>query len=82
MPTSSISSTLLRDLGAIVGPAGLVVDPVALAVYENDAYTLERCRPGCVGLPRSTDEVKVALGSAEAGVTYEAGKSDAVRLSR
>ncbi len=57
MPTSSISSTLLRDLGAIVGPAGLVVDPVALAVYENDAYTLERCRPGCVVLPRSTDEV-------------------------
>ncbi|MGH7896660.1 MAG: FAD-binding protein, partial [Candidatus Binatia bacterium] len=53
----SISTTVLEELGRIVGPGGLVELREELMLYECDVYTLERSTPEVVLLPRSTAEV-------------------------
>ena len=49
---------LKASLTAICGPDGVIVDPDRLLVYESDALTAYRHRPGAVVLPRTTDELR------------------------
>ena len=53
-----IPKALTARLTAICGPDGVIVDPDRLLVYESDALTAYRHRPGAVVLPRSTDELR------------------------
>ncbi len=52
-----VRSPLVRDLSVVLGPEGILSAPSELAVYECDAYTLERRPPLAVVFPRSTAEV-------------------------
>ena len=57
-----IPSALTASLVAICGPEGVIVDPDRLIVYESDALTAYRHRPGAVVLPRTTDQLRRAVG--------------------
>jgi hypothetical protein len=46
-----------RDLAAVVGTDGVVVDPDELRVYETDGLTVFKARPDIVVLPHSAEEV-------------------------
>lgn len=46
-----------RDLAAVVGTDGVVVDPDELRVYETDGLTIFKARPDIVVLPHSAEEV-------------------------
>ena len=61
-----ILSALISDLQNVVGRDGVIRNFPSRAVYECDAYTLERAVPDLVVLPRSPDEVArvVGLGAA------------------
>ena len=48
---------LVDKLRAIVGDGACLTRDEELLVYECDALTLERARPGAVVLPASRDEV-------------------------
>lgn len=52
-----IPASLANALTDICGPAGVILDRDRLLVYESDALTAYRHRPGAVVLPRTTDEV-------------------------
>src|ERR1041384_4725491 len=52
---------MVAALRAIVGAEGVLADPHELAVYECDAYTLEKNLPGVVVLPQSTEEVAAVV---------------------
>ena len=56
-----IPATLARSLVEICGPGGVILDEDRLLVYESDALTAYRHRPGAVVLPRTTDEVRAAM---------------------
>jgi glycolate oxidase len=49
--------TLLSQLRATLGRPNVLSAPSELAVYDCDAFTIERHRPEAVVLPRSTGEV-------------------------
>ena len=51
-----MDSSLVRELRAIVGEAGIVSDPVARFAYESDGLTLLQELPELVLLPRDTDQ--------------------------
>ncbi|MHB2016986.1 MAG: FAD-binding oxidoreductase [Candidatus Xenobia bacterium] len=51
----------MDDLRRIVGADGVVTTPGELAVYECDAYTLEKFVPRAVVLPRSTEETAAVV---------------------
>jgi glycolate oxidase len=51
------ASSLVEQLRAIVGPAGLLTSPSDLLVYECDGYTIEKNRPDVVVFPTSTEQV-------------------------
>ena len=53
-----IQPQLARELRAICGPYGVIDDPEALLVYESDALTAYRHRPGAVVLPQTTEEMQ------------------------
>ena len=53
-----IPATLTRSLVEIVGRDGVIVDEDRLLVYESDALTAYRHRPGAVVLPRTTAQVQ------------------------
>ena len=53
-----IPSELTGRLAAICGSDGVIVDPDRLLVYESDALTAYRHRPGAVVLPRTTEELR------------------------
>jgi len=57
----SLSPLFVRDLQAIVGQEGIIAGEQELLVYECDAYTLEKRRPGVVVLPRTTTEVAAVV---------------------
>jgi glycolate oxidase len=62
---------LRRELAAIVGDDGVLQSRTDLTVYECDGYTLERCLPEVVVLPRSTDEVaRVVRAAGASGVPF------------
>lgn len=56
-----IPKRLTTALAGICGRDGVIVDPERLLVYESDALTAYRHRPGAVVLPRTTDEVRRAV---------------------
>lgn len=51
------TQSLTRDLARIVGTEGVLTDPVALATYDCDAYTIEKALPTVVVLPTETAQV-------------------------
>lgn len=50
-------SSLVSDLRAALGRENILSAPSELAVYDCDAFTIERQRPDAVVLPRSTQQV-------------------------
>ena len=50
-------SSLVSDLRATLGRENVLSAPSELAVYDCDAFTIERHRPDAVVLPRSTRQV-------------------------
>ncbi len=64
-----IPPSLTRTLVDVVGADGVVVDEDRLLVYESDALTAYRSRPGAVVLPRDTAQVQgVVRAIAEHGL--------------
>ena len=53
-----IPSALTKSLAATCGRDGVIVDPDRLLVYESDALTAYRHRPGAVVLPRTTGQLR------------------------
>ena len=53
-----IPRALRASLVATCGPDGVIVDPDRLLVYESDALTAYRHRPGAVVLPRTTEQLR------------------------
>ena len=72
-----IPSELTGRLAAICGSDGVIVDPDRLLVYESDALTAYRHRPGAVVLPRTTEELRrsVAEVARSAGIREGTVKS-------
>ncbi len=56
-----IPKALAVSLTGICGSDGVIADRDRLLVYESDALTAYRHRPGAVVLPRTTDEVRRAV---------------------
>ena len=56
-----IPRRLTEELARICGRDGVIVDRDRLLVYESDALTAYRYRPGAVVLPRTTEEVRSAV---------------------
>jgi glycolate oxidase len=54
---AEVTPACLAELRRIVGPEHVIAGDHELMVYECDAYTLEKCQPGAVALPKSTEEV-------------------------
>ncbi len=54
-------SPLVADLRARLGAENVISAPSELAVYDCDAFTVERHRPDVVVLPRSTEQVSEAV---------------------
>jgi glycolate oxidase len=50
-------SEMIRRLRAVLGPEGVLSAPSELAVYDCDAFTVERHPPAAVVFPRSTQQV-------------------------
>ncbi len=48
---------IIADLRRKLGPENVLYAPSELAVYDCDAFTVERHRPDAVVFPRSTDQV-------------------------
>ncbi len=58
MTTRTIPKRLTAALAGICGRDGVIADPDRLIVYESDALTAYRHRPGAVVLPRTTDQLR------------------------
>ena len=56
-----VTAETLAELRRIVGERNVLSDPAELAVYECDAYTLEKRPPGAVVLPGNTEEVAAVV---------------------
>ena len=52
-----LSSRLIEDLRGIVGDEGVLSDPHALAVYENDGFPIAKGRALAAVLPTTTSQV-------------------------
>ncbi len=50
-------ASIVKELGHLVGPGGLVADEDGRRAFETDGLTAYRCMPLAVVLPRSTEEV-------------------------
>jgi glycolate oxidase len=61
MSMVEVSRELVDALCAVVGREGLIQGPEERAVYECDAYTLERHTPGLVVLPRNASEAAAVV---------------------
>ncbi len=65
--------TLIRRMGQICGPDGVVSDPLELRTYECDGLTSHRCIPGLVVLPQTAGQVAdVVTACARARVPFVA----------
>jgi glycolate oxidase len=53
--------TLVKELVAIVGNDGIVSRPAELKVYECDGWTIEKCSPDVLVMPRTTEQVSAVL---------------------
>jgi glycolate oxidase len=76
MPTTGalvISESLRRRCTEVLGPDGVITDPMRLRTYECDGLTGYRVVPGLVVLPRTTGEVAaVVRACADEGVPFVA----------
>ena len=61
--TAQLDRTLIEDLAAIVGPGGIVSRASELKVYECDGWTIEKCAPEVLVMPRSTEQVSKVLNA-------------------
>jgi glycolate oxidase len=50
-----------RELNARFGSQRCLTSPSSLLAYECDAFTIHRCRPLAVVLPKTTEEVQEAV---------------------
>ena len=53
--------TLIRRMGEICGPDGVVSDPQELRTYECDGLTSHKCSPGLVVLPQTASQVAAVV---------------------
>lgn len=68
-----ISESLRRRCTEVLGPDGVITDPMRLRTYECDGLTGYRVVPGLVVLPRTTGEVAaVVRACADEGVPFVA----------
>src|SRR5262245_40601679 len=56
-----MDASLVAELRAILGPAGLIAEPTRLLPYESDGLALLQERPELVLLPRTTAETARAV---------------------
>ncbi|MGH7476429.1 MAG: FAD-binding oxidoreductase [Longimicrobiales bacterium] len=56
-----LAARLARRLEAIVGEAGVIVDPGRLLVYESDGLTAYRVLPRAVVMPQDTQQVAAVV---------------------
>src|SRR5947209_12580350 len=61
MPTATAADPLTVRLRAILGPGGVITAPSELAVYECDAFTIEKNRPAVVAFPTSAEQVSAIV---------------------
>ena len=64
--SAAVARGLAKEIRAIVGDAGCIVDAAELRTYECDGLAGYRVAPALVALPRSTDEVSRVLALAQA----------------
>src|SRR5262245_38688248 len=68
---SSLMSSLLSRLTAILGPDGVLTQPSDLLVYECDGFTIEKNKPDVVVFPISTEQVvEIVKACNEFGVPF------------
>jgi glycolate oxidase len=53
-----LNSNFMIDLAQIAGPGGVLSDANELLTYESDGLARLKATPGCVVLPRTTEEVQ------------------------
>jgi glycolate oxidase len=58
---AALEPTLVKELAAIVGSDGIVSRPAELKVYECDGWTIEKCSPDVLVMPRTTEQVSAVL---------------------
>ncbi len=51
----------LAELGRVLSPDQIIVDPVELSVYECDGFTIARARPAAVLFPADTRQVSEVM---------------------
>ncbi|MBW3623366.1 MAG: FAD-binding protein [Armatimonadetes bacterium] len=56
-----ITSTVIKELVAIVGPQGVLAGKDKTLVYDCDAYTIEKSPPEVVVLPTTTEQVAAVV---------------------
>jgi glycolate oxidase len=56
-----LHTPLISSLQRALGRENVLSAPSELAVYDCDAFTIERCRPEAVVFPRSTEDVAKAV---------------------
>ncbi|CEK18582.1 FAD/FMN-dependent dehydrogenase [Chthonomonas calidirosea] len=59
--TQKLSHTLKQELEALLGPEGVLTDPVALRAYDCDAYSPAKHFPDAVALPQDTEQVSAII---------------------
>ncbi len=55
---------LLKDLRGVVGPENVLTDPEILEKYSKDQSFVRSCRPDCIVLPKSVEEIREVVGIA------------------
>ncbi|MGH7865884.1 MAG: FAD-binding oxidoreductase [Candidatus Binataceae bacterium] len=61
MNSAPLDRQIFDELRAIVGADGIVTHASELKVYECDGWTIEKCAPDVLVLPRTTGEVSAVL---------------------
>jgi glycolate oxidase len=59
--TGRVTPEVVREIGDLVSPGGLITEPAQLRTYECDGLTGFRVVPALVVLPASTDEVAAVV---------------------
>src|SRR5262249_40618953 len=58
---ASLDPALVGELAAIVGRDAVVSRSAELKVYEGDGWTIEKCSPDLLVMPRTTEQVSAVL---------------------
>ncbi|HLI49655.1 MAG TPA: FAD-linked oxidase C-terminal domain-containing protein [Chthonomonas sp.] len=57
----NLSHVLKQELEALLGPEGVLTDPIALRAYDCDAYSPAKHFPDAVALPQTTEQVSAIV---------------------